>query len=295
MVYIRKRWDVLLVDDEPDVLAVSRLALRRLKVYGIPVKLHECESKEQALAFLDNRADLPDLTLAIIDVVMETETAGLDLCHAIREDMDNKVTQLVIRTGQAGRAPERDVVDRYDISGYITKVEATEDRMYTIVKSAIRQFHWGRVFAAMFSWVRDLVHTQPTKEEIRATLARKMSLIAEDRHGNQLEGIEGHLGFFLGNDFVGIGECQERSRAEEIRAEVLETDETDPEYIRRSLDGGTTMVRAGEPAVFQVAAADGRDAVDCVVRSSFRPMPDYLLSSWSQMMQSLQVLWSRAS
>ena len=193
--------------------------------------------------------------------------------------MDNKVTQLVIRTGQAGRAPERDVVDRYDISGYITKVEATEDRMYTIVKSAIRQFHWGRVFAAMFSWVRDLVHTAAhASEEIRATLARKMALIAEDRHGNQLEGIEGHLGFFLGSDYVGIGECQEREpgRGDPCRGA---RDRRDRPGVHPAVvsTGAPSWFAPVSPPSFRSQRSDGREAVDCVVRSSFRPMPDYLL------------------
>jgi hypothetical protein len=36
----QKEWEVLIVDDDPDVLAVSRLALRGVKVRGEPLKLH---------------------------------------------------------------------------------------------------------------------------------------------------------------------------------------------------------------------------------------------------------------
>jgi CheY-like chemotaxis protein len=100
--YVRKRWDVLLVDDEPDVLAVTRLALKHTKVLGIPLKIHECESKAQAIEFFRSRADLPDLSMAIIDVVMESEHAGLELCGYIRGELNNNVTQLIVRTGQAG-------------------------------------------------------------------------------------------------------------------------------------------------------------------------------------------------
>jgi hypothetical protein len=71
---------------------------------------------------------------------METDTAGLDLCEYIRETKANKVVQLFIRTGQPGVAPERHVIDHYDINGYFTKVEATEDKLYSLVKTGVRQY-----------------------------------------------------------------------------------------------------------------------------------------------------------
>jgi hypothetical protein len=80
------------------------------------------------------------LAVAFLDVVMETEHAGLELCDHIRNSMGNKLTQIYIRTGQPGIAPEREVIDKYDINGYFTKVEATEDKLYSLVKSSIRQY-----------------------------------------------------------------------------------------------------------------------------------------------------------
>ena len=40
-----KEREVLLVDDEPDVLQVSRLAMRHFEVYGLPLRLHTATSK----------------------------------------------------------------------------------------------------------------------------------------------------------------------------------------------------------------------------------------------------------
>jgi CheY-like chemotaxis protein len=136
-----KEWVVLLVDDEPDVLSVSKLAMRSIKVYDLPLKIVTASSKAEAIAlFQDNLELSSSLAVAFIDVVMETDSAGLELCQYIREDMENKVSQLFIRTGQPGMAPEREVIDRYDISGYFSKVETTEDKLYSLVKSSIRQF-----------------------------------------------------------------------------------------------------------------------------------------------------------
>src|SRR5262249_47384069 len=62
---------------------------------------------------------------------------------SLREEHKNRITQLFVRTGQPGMAPERTVLDRYDINGYFTKVEATEDKLYSLVKSGVRQYLWS--------------------------------------------------------------------------------------------------------------------------------------------------------
>jgi len=137
-------WNVLVVDDEPDVQELTQLVMRDFEVEGVPVNVHTASSKEQALTMI--KSDFTDetgqttLAVAFIDVVMETDNAGLELCQAIRHELQNAVTQIYIRTGQPGIAPEREVIDKYDINGYFTKVEATEDKLYTLVKSGVRQF-----------------------------------------------------------------------------------------------------------------------------------------------------------
>ena len=140
----QKEFEVLVVDDDPDVLAVTKLAMRGIKVYGIHLKVRTCASLAEAIELFNTKADLlPALAVALIDVVMETDTAGLDLCRYVREERKNQLTQLFIRTGQPGTAPERSVIDRYDVNGYFTKAEATEDKIYSMVKSGIRQFYWS--------------------------------------------------------------------------------------------------------------------------------------------------------
>jgi CheY-like chemotaxis protein len=136
-------YNVLIVDDDPDVLAVSKLAMRNFTVYGSPVKLHTATSKAEAIEVITSQLSTPataggKLGVAIIDVVMETDTAGLELCDYIRNDLGNKSVQLYVRTGQPGVAPERAVIDKYEINGYFTKVEASEDKLYTMIKTGAR-------------------------------------------------------------------------------------------------------------------------------------------------------------
>ncbi len=138
-------WNILVVDDDPDVLAVTRLALRGMTVYGLPVKVHTASSKAEAIKLLEGSLALqgstePIVAVAFVDVVMENVKAGLELCDYIRKEAKGHSVQLFIRTGQPGVAPERKVIDEYGISGYFTKQELNEQKLYSLVKSGVRQW-----------------------------------------------------------------------------------------------------------------------------------------------------------
>jgi CheY-like chemotaxis protein len=136
-----KYWPVLFVDDEPDVLSISKLAVKNFEVYGLPLKIYTAASKAEAIQLLNDNAEVAcSLAVAFLDVVMDGNHAGLELCNYIRNDMGNKITQIFIRTGQAGLAPEREVIDKYDINGYFSKVEMTQNKLYSVVKSSVRQY-----------------------------------------------------------------------------------------------------------------------------------------------------------
>lgn len=166
-------WNILLVDDEPDVLNVSKLAMHNFEVNGRPLKLFIAESKAEALDLLSQETKWAStLAVAFIDVVMESDTAGLELCKYIREDLNNDVTQLFIRTGQPGIAPERAVIDRYDINGYFTKAEVTEDKLYSLVKSGVHQYLLVRYMQGMMRLVDGLITAGDSRQHLSETLER---------------------------------------------------------------------------------------------------------------------------
>jgi HD-GYP domain-containing protein (c-di-GMP phosphodiesterase class II)/CheY-like chemotaxis protein len=82
----------------------------------------------------------PDIAVALIDVVMETDDAGLRLVEYIRKDLQNTMMRLIVRTGQPGLAPERYVIDHFDIDDYKDKTELTATHLYTAVRSAIKSY-----------------------------------------------------------------------------------------------------------------------------------------------------------
>lgn len=130
-------WQVLLVDDEPDVHAATKLALKGLRVQGRLLSFSHAYSAEQACALL---AQPHDFAVAFIDVVMETQDAGLHLVRHIRETLGNQALRIILRTGQPGYAPELETIQRYDINDYRTKAELTQACLFTSVTMAVRSF-----------------------------------------------------------------------------------------------------------------------------------------------------------
>nr|WP_319394889.1 hypothetical protein [uncultured Desulfobacter sp.] len=131
-------WKVLLVDDEPDVHEVTRLGLKKFTYDGKPLQFISAYSAEEAKKILQ---DDTGFAVALIDVVMETEEAGLDLVRFIREGMGLSHIRLIIRTGQPGKAPEKFVIDTYDIDDYKEKTDLSALKMHTMFRSALKSYH----------------------------------------------------------------------------------------------------------------------------------------------------------
>ena len=134
---VAARWRVLLVDDEPDVHTITKLALSRFELDGRGLEFLHAHSAAEARAWLNRE---PDIALAIVDVVMEHETAGLELARWMRQDLNNRFTRIVLRTGQPGQAPEERVIVEYDINDYKEKTELDRKKLFTTVFSALRAY-----------------------------------------------------------------------------------------------------------------------------------------------------------
>ncbi|NLX19371.1 MAG: DUF3369 domain-containing protein, partial [Desulfobulbus sp.] len=83
-----------------------------------------------------------DIAVILLDVVMETDDAGLQLVRYIREELNNRIVRIVLRTGQPGKAPPAKVILEYDINDYREKTELTLERMLVTVISALRSYNF---------------------------------------------------------------------------------------------------------------------------------------------------------
>jgi CheY-like chemotaxis protein len=86
-------------------------------------------------------ANHPDTAVILLDVVMEHDQAGLELVKYIREELHNPFVRIILRTGQPGQAPEREVILNYDINDYKEKTELTAKKLFTSLVAALRTYN----------------------------------------------------------------------------------------------------------------------------------------------------------
>jgi PleD family two-component response regulator len=130
-------WKVLIVDDDPEIHSVTQLALSDLVVLGKRLEYVHAYSGRDACLLIEQH---DDIVLVLLDVVMETDDAGLNVVKHIRETLQRADIRIVLRTGQPGYAPEESVIKDYDINDYKTKTELTRRKLVTTVYAAIRSF-----------------------------------------------------------------------------------------------------------------------------------------------------------
>jgi CheY-like chemotaxis protein len=110
-----KNWKILIVDDDENVHQITELALEGFSFAERGLQFFNAYSGEEAKKII---AKHDDIALMLLDVVMETDHAGLDVVKYVRDDLKNTSTRIVLRTGQPGEAPERSVITMYDINDY---------------------------------------------------------------------------------------------------------------------------------------------------------------------------------
>ena len=132
-------WNVLVVDDDADVHTATQLALVDANVLGRGLRLTHAHSAEQAFQIL-RRAGDGYFGVVLLDVVMETTHAGLELVQRLRGELGIAQTRVILRTGQPGLAPETRVLNEYEIDDYHTKSELTRRRLLTTLTTSIRAF-----------------------------------------------------------------------------------------------------------------------------------------------------------
>jgi CheY-like chemotaxis protein len=171
-------WQVLVVDDEEDVHAVTKLGLKyktwQNRKFSIVSAYSGDEAREKILA-----AD-PPFDVALVDVVMESNDSGLQLCEFIRENCPSS-TRIVLRTGQPGSAPEDDVMTRYDIDYYLAKTEATEKRLFAVIRACLRSSQEISTLLTVDRQLRGLtraIRYAPTVDELTEVMIQSMEFLA---------------------------------------------------------------------------------------------------------------------
>lgn len=193
-----KPWKVAIIDDEQDVHNVSKIAMRHIEYLGRQIEFIHAYSGQDGIELIRNN---PDTSILFLDVVMEEEDSGLQVVRKIREELNNYFVRIILRTGQPGMAPERDVIYQYDINDYKEKQELTADKLYTTVISSLRAYE-------------GLMRIERSRQGLRHLISSAGKLFSANSHDQlisslldqilSLTGMEENA--FFGQDAVFIGE-----------------------------------------------------------------------------------------
>src|SRR5690606_14772962 len=177
-------WKVLIVDDEPEVHAVTKLALSDFTFQGKNLAFFSAYSGSEAKKLIEEH---PDAAVMLLDVVMETDDAGLLVASYIREQLHNEHVRIILRTGQPGQAPERQVIINYDINDYKSKTELTAQKLFTVIMSSLRSY-------------RDILSLEQSRMGLEKIINASADLFSSHSMEQFIDGVLQQLTSILGCD-----------------------------------------------------------------------------------------------
>ena len=130
-------WKILIADDEEEVHTITRMVLEDFVFEQRSIELLHSYTGRETKKVL---SEFPDIAIILLDVVMETDDAGLEVVRYIREELANKFVRIILRTGQPGKAPEREIISDFDINDYKEKTELTAQKLFTTIISSLRAY-----------------------------------------------------------------------------------------------------------------------------------------------------------
>ncbi|MFL6658945.1 MAG: PAS domain-containing protein [Massilia sp.] len=178
-------WRILIVDDDVDVHVVTKFALSNTNFQGRPLSFLHAYSAREARQILN---ETPDIALILLDVIMETPEAGLQLARQVRGELHNELVRIVLRTGQPGQALEHSIIVDYDINDFWCKADLTTRKLFTTVISSLRAYATMTAAAAE----RALLTAElASAQQLKAVVNQHALVLTMDARGRIVDANEG--------------------------------------------------------------------------------------------------------
>lgn len=184
-------WEILIIDDEEDVHQLTHFVLDDYSYQGKKLKFVSAYSAEEAKLVFNQH---PNVAVIFLDVVMETNDAGLKLVEYIRERLKNHIVRIILRTGQPGYAPEKQVIVKYDINDYKNKTELTDQKLFTVMTSSLRSYSDIKTIESYRQHLEEKVaeRTLELKEKNATLLKLNQQLVNLNKEKNEFLSIAAH-------------------------------------------------------------------------------------------------------
>ncbi len=135
--YIPKQYKVIIADDDNDIHDLTEMILKDFVFEEKGLYFIHAFSGEETIRLMDKH---PNAAVVLLDVVMEDMDSGLKVVNYIRNVQKNKLSRIVLRTGQPGYAPEESLIRDYDINDYKLKTDLTKQKLFTTLYSCLRSY-----------------------------------------------------------------------------------------------------------------------------------------------------------
>ncbi|MBS1197241.1 MAG: hypothetical protein H6R18_1026 [Proteobacteria bacterium] len=196
-------WRILIVDDDEDVHQSTVFALRDALILGRPIEFLHSHSASEAMQLLEQASDI---ALILLDVVMETDDAGLTLIGHIREGLGLSSVRIILRTGQPGYAPDVEAITRYDINDYKTKAELSRSRLFTAATAAIRSYD-------------QITHLEASRRGLEYIVDSTNHFVADQGLPAFATSVIGQVSALLGSEANGLLLVRRNAESESVNAE----------------------------------------------------------------------------
>lgn len=128
--------NILIVEDEKNFAHDLKEEIEDYRFRGKAPTVMIANSGWEALNLLGKM----DFAVMIIDIIMETPDAGLQIVEFIREQQRNNLIQIIVMTARPDIYEESDIIAHYDIHSFIDKPLGLK-RQHMLVISALRSYY----------------------------------------------------------------------------------------------------------------------------------------------------------
>jgi len=130
-------WKILTVDNTPSSNKIIELLAKNLSFQNRNLSVFTASSLEEAGDMLTYYAGI---ALVLVDIMMEGKESGLKFINFIRNDLKNSEVRIILRTGYPDSLPEKQVIQNYEIDGYIPKEIKSELQIEVSIITALRNY-----------------------------------------------------------------------------------------------------------------------------------------------------------
>lgn len=130
-------WKMLIVDDDPDIHEFVKAVLADFSFEGKNLTLLSAYTTPEAVDLVTQHSDI---SVVLLDVMMEEKESGLKFIRYLREHLKNTFIRIIICTGERDFAAEKNIILNYDINDYLGKTELNPGALFSAVVMAVRSF-----------------------------------------------------------------------------------------------------------------------------------------------------------